>query len=116
MSSLPDIILFALVLIPLGAALLVGAAPAARAKDIALIGTLAAAGAVVVAMMLFDWGLPRFQLAAAVEWLPSLGASDRGGSASLRGVSLSVGVDSVAMMLIGLTALLGPICVLASST
>ena len=30
--------------------------------------------------------------------------------------SLSVGVDSVALMLIALTALLGPICVLASSS
>ena len=116
MDLLPDIILFALVLIPLAFGLIVGVAPAARAKGIALIGTLAAAGATVLAMSLFDWESPRFQFTSTVQWLPSMGVSGRDALAALKGVSLSVGVDPVSMMLVALTALLGPICVLASST
>jgi NADH-quinone oxidoreductase subunit M len=45
-----------------------------------------------------------FQLVQRVAWLPSLG------------LELSVGVDAIAMMLVALTCLLAPICVVASKT
>ena len=117
MTSLPDIMLFALVLIPLAFAFAVGFMPAARAKEIALLGTLAALAATLGVFKLYEWdNTAQIQFPSSLQWLPSLGASTRTDGAALRGVTLSVGVDSVAMLLIGLTALLGPICVLASFT
>lgn len=41
---------------------------------------------------------------SSIDWLPAFG------------LSLSIGIDGVAALLIGLTALLGPVCVLASWT
>lgn len=94
-----------LILIPLAFALLIALRPAQESRFFAVIGTLLAAGVGVYTLGRFDWGSPAaMQLNASWDWLPSLG------------LSLSVGVDSVSMLLIALTLLLGPICVFASFT
>src|ERR1044071_1201269 len=106
MPVLTDILLFSLVAIPVVFAALIGFMPAARAKDIALLGTVLAAVATAIAFVLFEWdNAAQVQLPASIDWLPALGDGARQSSV-VRGVSLSVGVDSVALMLIGLTALL----------
>ncbi len=94
-----------LILVPLAFAILIALRPAQESKFHAVIGTLLAAGIGVNALGRFDWGSPAsMQLAAAWDWLPAIG------------LRLSVGVDSVSMMLIALTLLLGPICVFCSFT
>jgi len=100
------VILISLIVIPLIFAGIVAAAPAKQARIIALIGNLAAALLTFFAFVLFPWDLKDagMQFLAEVTWLPALG------------LNLSVGADSLSMMLIGLTALLGPICVVASTT
>jgi NADH-quinone oxidoreductase subunit M len=76
-----------------------------QAKITALIGALAQLGLAVVADLRFNWADGgTYQLTHSIPWLKELG------------ITLSVGVDSVSMLLILLTALLGPICVLASFT
>lgn len=99
-------ILALLILVPLAFALAVLSAPAERARFIALIGTLVAVVFTVFALYTFDWGFAnnQGQLGMRLEWLPSLG------------LGVSLGVDSVALWLIALTALLGPLCVLGSWT
>jgi NADH-quinone oxidoreductase subunit M len=98
-------ILLALMLIPLVFALLVALAPAAQAKTIATVGSLVAfVGAIYAAMQFDPHSAAAIQLGATYEWLPRLG------------INLSVGVDSVGLLLVLLTALLGPICVIASYT
>jgi len=97
--------LFGLIAAPLAVALLVSLAPAARARQIAMVGMLIPLAGVVFALYAFDWsGAENFQFDQRVEWLPRLG------------LTLSVGVDSVSLLMIALTALLGPICVAASTT
>ena len=94
-----------LTLVPLIAAGVMVAAPSRLAKSIALTGTLAAIAAFVPIAMRFDWSDgAAMQFVWSLTWVESLG------------LSLSVGVDSVAMLLIGLTVLLGPICVACSFT
>jgi NADH-quinone oxidoreductase subunit M len=114
------VILFATILIPLAFAIYVVARPAKEAKSIALMGTLAAMAAAVYAITQFNWSdSAGIQLTESIDWLRTLGGSsyeERGTTYWNGGVNLSVGVDSVALMLIALTALLGPICVLASFT
>ena len=98
-------ILWALILIPVACSLLVIAAPAARARSIATVGTMAAVAGGVIALLQFDWAdAATMQFASAIQWLPELG------------IELSVGVDSVALLLVMLTILLGPICVVGSFT
>jgi NADH-quinone oxidoreductase subunit M len=98
-------ILFALMLIPLVFALLVAISPAAQAKTIATVGSFVAlAGAIYAALQFDPASTAQFQLAKTIDWIPQLG------------LSLSVGIDSVSLLLILLTALLGPICVIASYT
>ncbi len=113
-------ILFATILIPLAFAMYVAARPAKEARQIALVGTLAALAAAVYALTQFNWKeAAAFQFTDSVDWLRPLGgmAFQRGDMVEWQGgVALSVGVDSVALLLIALTALLGPICVLASHT
>lgn len=113
-------ILFATILIPLAFAGYVAARPAKEAKSIALVGTLAALAAAVYALTQFNWSeSSQIQMQESVDWLRQLGGVGipRGEVTEWQGgVALSVGVDSVALMLIALTALLGPICVLASYT
>ena len=101
--------LIALILIPLAFAALIIAAPERQARNVALGGTLIALAVALFAMLpgQFDWAgqaAAEFQHAQTFAWLPELG------------LRFSVGADSIAMMLIALTALLGPICVLASTT
>ncbi|MCA9277866.1 MAG: NADH-quinone oxidoreductase subunit M [Phycisphaeraceae bacterium] len=93
-----------LVLLPLAFAMMVAMAPAARAKSIALWGMLIPAGLGLAALFMFSWVGDSYQFESAIEWMPQLG------------LSLRMGVDSVAMLLIALTLLLGPICVVASYT
>jgi len=98
-----------LIAIPLLFALLVLAAPKEWARITALCGTLIALAISVFAMLpgegRFDWAnAEQFQYAHTFAWLPQMG------------LTFSVGADSVSMMLIALTALLGPICVQASKT
>src|SRR5690606_20017695 len=65
------------------------------------------ASLVPAAVMLFQFDYARsaeFQGLGRLEWLPQLG------------LELSVGLDSVALLLVGLTVLLGPVCVMASKT
>jgi NADH-quinone oxidoreductase subunit M len=98
-------LLVILILLPLAGAAVLALRPEAQAKTVALWTTLLALGAAAVALMQFQWDhAADMQGAASLAWAPSLG------------LSLSIGADSVAMMLIGLTALLGPICVFASFT
>ena len=99
--------LLLLVVIPLFAALGVVSRPAKRARSIALLGTLADLALTIVLLLRFDWGRAeafQFVTIEPIKWLPALG------------LNLSVGVDSVSLLLIALTALLGPICVLSSYT
>jgi len=98
-------ILFALAFIPVLFALLIAAAPREQTKPLAVAGTLIPVALGAWALAAFDWqNAGAFQFQASVPWFNSLG------------VSLSVGVDSVALMLIALTILLGPICVIGSFT
>jgi NADH-quinone oxidoreductase subunit M len=99
--------LILLILVPLIFALLIAAAPKQQSYGLALIGTLIFAGLTLVAGGSFDWASPAsadYQLATSIQWLPALG------------LNFSVGVDAVAMLLILLTGLLAPICVIASKT
>lgn len=100
--------LLILLAIPLAGALFIAMSPARQAKWIALGWTLIALVAAGVAAQQFHWnaGLADapYQFEKSWTWIKPLG------------VTLSVGVDSVAMLLILLTALLGPVCVLGSWT
>lgn len=100
--------LASLIVLPLVFALVVAVAPAGRAKTVALTGTMIPL--VIAAYLMFgvfDWGSSAaFQggFMEPIPWLRPLG------------LSISLGADGVSMMLVALTALLGPICVAASST
>ena len=99
--------LFILILIPLLTAFLIAVAPREQARLVATIGSFIALGATLVAALPanFDWSRPgAYHMTDTVALVPELG------------ISLSVGVDSVAMLLIILTAFLGPLCVLGSFT
>ena len=97
--------LLLLMVIPLLTAALVVVMPSDRAKHVALVGTLVAMAATVYAMLQFSWE-PELtaadQFSHTIEWIPSIG------------LTLSVGADSVSMLLVALTSLLGPICVWGS--
>jgi NADH-quinone oxidoreductase subunit M len=112
------VILFATILIPLAFALYIAARPAKEARSIALIGTVVAIAAAIYALFQFNWNdSGNIQLGKTFNWMHQLGgvAITKGDETIWKGgVTLSVGVDSVALFLIVLTALLGPICVLAS--
>lgn len=98
-------ILLALITLPLVFAGALALASPAASRRIALLGMLACAGVTGVALVQFPWNDgASFAFAYSVSWLTELG------------ITLSVGVDSISMMLMALTALLGPICVIASKT
>jgi NADH-quinone oxidoreductase subunit M len=106
-------LLYLIILLPLIAALVVIVRPASAAKGIALAGTLIPLSVVGYLLFAFNWhqaGVFQFTTEDDI-WL----YSSAPGIEAL-GFSLNVGVDSVALLLIALTALLGPICVLASFT
>lgn len=97
--------LFILILIPLITAFIIAVAPREQSRLVATIGSLAALGATLVACLPanFDWERSAdFHMVETLPLVPELG------------ITLSVGVDSVAMLLIILTALLGPLCVIGS--
>lgn len=94
-----------LILVPVVTGLLIAMAPEKSARGIATLGTLLAAAIYAVAAMRFTgWvdGGPR--LSFYYEWFKPLG------------LKVDLAVDSVSMLLIGLTVLLGPICVIGSYT
>jgi len=92
-----------LILAPLAGAVVVALSPARQARGIALFWTCAQLLLALVAAGSFDWSnAAAFQLSQSWPFFPALG------------VSISLGVDSVALLLILLTALLGPLCVLGS--
>lgn len=92
------------ILIPLLFAVIVLVRPPAAAKYWALGGTSVCflLGAMIVGRF-FSSPEP-MQAVASLEWLPALG------------LNLSIGVDAIAVLLIALALLLGPICVGASWT
>jgi NADH-quinone oxidoreductase subunit M len=101
----PFMLLLALITIPIVFALLVAAAPTTAARPLALAGMLVSSAAAVVGTLQFPWqDSGSFHFSYIIPWLSQLG------------ISLSVGADSVSMLLIALTALLGPVCVVASKT
>lgn len=100
-----DALLYILLAVPLIFAALIPLRSPERSQGLALWGSGLAFVVAMIALVAFDWSRSgEYQGVGAFEWLPQLG------------LKLSVGVDSVALLLIALTALLGPICVLASTT
>ncbi|MEM7622472.1 MAG: NADH-quinone oxidoreductase subunit M [Planctomycetota bacterium] len=99
-----DVLLWLMMLAPIATGVVVAVRPADHARSLALAGTLINVVLAVLLLGRFDFASSAFQGASSIDWLPALG------------LSLSIGVDSVSVLLIALTALLGPICVLASWT
>lgn len=94
-----------MVLVPIAGALLVAFGKSKNAYRDALFASLASVVPGVVALTEFDFSnAGTFQGLWSMQWLEPLG------------LELSIGVDSVALLLILLSVLLGPICVLASKT
>jgi len=95
-----------LIVLPLLAALAVAASPAGRARTIAMVGTLAPVAVFAwMATSLFSWTGGAADLHEyTIPWIPALG------------LNFALGADTVSMLLVALTVLLGPICVLASYT
>lgn len=94
-----------LIAVPLLGALLIAFGRGKNAYRDALFASLAAL--VPAVMMLAEFDYTRggdFQGVRSWAWIDQLG------------LRLSIGVDSVALLLIALTALLGPLCVMASKT
>ena len=84
-----------------------GSAEARRARDllvkrIALVFTLITLGVTIAMAVAFRPGGPRFQFSQTYQWIPQFG------------VHYAVGVDGIALVLIGMTAVLMPVVVLAS--
>jgi NADH-quinone oxidoreductase subunit M len=99
------VLLMAVILIPLAGAACIAAMPERQARPVALLGALAQLVLALYAASVFDWGYSaRVQLGSESAWFEALG------------VRLSLGVDAVSLMLVVLTGVLGPICVLASTT
>jgi NADH-quinone oxidoreductase subunit M len=99
--------------IPLVGAIIIAAIPTAgadagqRARDllvkrIALLASVITLGFTIAMMVEFSPNGPHFQFAQTVQWIPQFG------------VHYAVGVDGIALVLIGMTAVLMPVVVLAS--
>ena len=95
-----------LLLIPLIGVMVLVAAPARQARWIALAATSAAFVYSVFLAMLFgeNWHDGNFGLEGQFEYLSTLG------------ITFSFGADTVSLLLVLLTTLLGPLCVLGSFT
>lgn len=97
--------LLTLMLVPMVFAAWVALRPSREAYGASLAGTALALGLNLVALGRFDWTRgAEAQFGAAWDWLPELG------------LRFSLGADAISLMLVTLTTLLGPICVLASRT
>jgi len=98
--------LTALALVPLVGAAVVAALPADRdllAKQVALGFSLVPLAMTIAIALQFDAdSKDMFQFAETHEWIPQFG------------VSYAVGIDGIALVLIGLATVLTPVCVLAS--
>lgn len=93
------------VLLPMIVGLLAAASSPKQAKHVALWGSLLPIGWFVWLAMQFNWNIGQTdQFVTSAVWVESLG------------MTLKVGADTISMLLVGLTVLLGPICVLASWT
>lgn len=100
-----DYLLIILITLPLVFAAAVALGPKSRSFSLAAAGTLLSLVIGLFALLLFQWDYAGTQqLSTSVKWFPMLG------------FSLSVGVDSISLLLILLTLGLGPICVFASRT
>ncbi len=99
-----------LILAPLIFAGLIALLPEQRAKHLALVGALAQFGWFVYLAVLFPWNEGRSDF---MEFTTSSGVPV---VLEQFGITLRMGADTVSMLMLGLTALLGPICVLASFT
>ncbi|RNC80643.1 MAG: NADH-quinone oxidoreductase subunit M [Phycisphaera sp.] len=98
-------VLLLLIVLPLICAGLIVFNPREQARYIAAGGSLVSVIFGVVALGAFDWNASGTdQLNVAIQWVPSLG------------LELALGTDSVSLLLIALTVLLGPICVIGSFT
>jgi len=94
-----------LLLLPIVGGVFIVGSSAKAARSIALLATLATFGASIAAAFEFGvWGTGEYGLQSTVEWLPEIG------------INLSIGADSVAMLLILLTTFLMPLAVLGSWT
>ncbi|MFI4872804.1 MAG: NuoM family protein [Phycisphaerales bacterium JB061] len=92
-----------LIVIPLLCAGLIVFNPREQARYIAAGGSLLSVVLGVAALMAFDWSKGGTdQLNFIMDWVPSLG------------LQMSLGTDSVSLLLIALTILLGPICIIGS--
>jgi NADH-quinone oxidoreductase subunit M len=95
------------IVIPLLGAMMVAMGNAKRAKYFALAAMLLqVAWYCVLAFGQFDWSQSELLQFTSndIEWFPSLG------------LKFALDADGISMLLIGLTALLGPLCVMASFT
>lgn len=105
-------LLLILILIPLVFAAVIPVMPRkSAAYPIALTGTLLALAVGVVAFFQINWTVAGLQgngnstiFSMSVPWMPELG------------VALSLGINPVSGLLIALSLILGPICVIASKT
>ncbi|HEY9525072.1 MAG TPA: NADH-quinone oxidoreductase subunit M, partial [Thermopolyspora sp.] len=91
--------------VPLVGAVVVALLPRGRdllAKQVALAVSVVALLITVVIALRFDAGATGFQFAQTHEWIPQFG------------ISYAVGIDGIALVLIALTAVLTPICILAA--
>ena len=92
--------------VPLAGALLIAAVPAfqgTRARAVALATSLLTLAVVLVIGLQFDVAQAgEYQFSQRVSWIPSFG------------VSYAVGVDGIALVMVALSAVLVPVCVLAA--
>lgn len=101
------VILWSLILVPVVAALLISMRSEASARPIAMVSSLACGVLALIAAMQFDWsnaGAMQLGTDSGLPLIPALG------------VTLSTGVDSIALWLILLAAFLQPLMVWGSST
>ena len=97
--------LILLLVLPVVFALVIAFRPEESARRLAFVATLINLLVASFAMGQFDWSAgSTTQGSVSLAWLPDLG------------LNFSIGVDSVGLLLIALTAFLGPLCVLCSWT
>jgi NADH-quinone oxidoreductase subunit M len=91
--------------VPLAGAAVVAALPKGRdllAKQVALAVSLVVLALTVAMALQFDAGGPTFQFSESYDWIPAFG------------ISYSVGVDGIALVLIAMATILVPLVILSS--